>query len=228
MAQIRSAAVAARFPAGAMDPQHVASDEGAAKFSYRWNETAPLPEKDWCALNEWRHTLAVLQVLGEDAHGVAYGNLSQRRAGTRQFIITGTQTAGLVSLDERHFSEVLSFDLERHALECRGPVLPSSEALSHAAVYAGDRRVAACLHVHHEGLWHALFGKVPTTSREGGCGSLKMARDILQLFSDARDHGDDVRVIVMAGHPDGLLFIDETLVAAGLRLLEELQRLQTS
>jgi len=226
MAQIRSAAVAARFPAGAMDPQHVASDEGATKFSCRLRDTAPLPESDWRDLNEWRHTLAVLQVLGEDAHGVAFGNLSQRRPRTHQFIITGTQTAGLALLDERHFAEVLSFDLERHALECRGPVLPSSEALSHAAVYESDRRVAACLHVHHADLWHALLGKVPSTSREGGCGSLKMARDILQLFSDARGHDDAVRVIVMGGHPDGLLFIGETLVGAGQRLLEELQRLQ--
>jgi L-ribulose-5-phosphate 4-epimerase len=214
---------AVRLRNGVMAPQHFASDESGASFSCRWSEAVPLPESDWRDLEAWRQKLAALHVLGIGADGVAFGNLSQRRAGTTRFIITGTQTGGLPLLDERHFSEVLGFDLDRHALTCHGPILPSSEALSHAAVYQGDPRVTACLHVHHTHLWHALFGKVPTTSRDGGCGSLKMARDILQLFSDARDH--EVRVIVMGGHPDGLLFMGESLDKAGLRLIGELSRL---
>jgi hypothetical protein len=209
-----------------MNPQSSASGEGAAKFTPRWGATTPLPESDWRDLSRWREKLAALRVLGVDADGVAFGNLSQRRFGTCRFIITGTQTAGLSSLDERHFVEVASFDLERHALECRGPILPSSEALSHAAVYASDPRVMACLHVHHPLLWRELSGRVPTTSSDGECGSLKMARDILQLFADARGH--EPRIIVMGGHRDGLLFMGETLEDAGRRLSQELLRLQPS
>jgi L-ribulose-5-phosphate 4-epimerase len=206
-----------------MSQRNAVSDEGGAQFSYRWSATTPLPEGDWRDLDAWRQRLAALHVLGADANGIAFGNLSQRRAGTCRFIITGTQTSGLPLLDERHFAEVLSFDLDRHALECRGPVLPSSEALSHAAVYQGDSRVSACLHVHHTHLWHALLGRAPTTSSDGGCGSFKMARDILQLCLDARGPAPDI--IVMAGHPDGLLFLGATLDEAGDRLVQELQRL---
>lgn len=206
-----------------MNPGCSTSDEGVAKFTPRWSGTAPLPESDWRDLSRWREKLVAWHVLGVDTNGVAFGNLSQRRTGTCRFIITGTQTAGLPSLDERHFVEVESFDLERHALECRGPMLPSSEALSHAAVYASDPRVMACFHVHHPRLWRELFDRVPTTSSDGECGSLKITHDILQLFADARGH--EPRIIVMGGHPDGLLFAGETLEDAGRRLSEELRRI---
>jgi L-ribulose-5-phosphate 4-epimerase len=204
-------------------PERVVSDEGGSTFSYRWNGTAPLPESDWRALGEWRQKLASLHVLGVSASGVAFGNLSQRRSGTQRFVTTGTRTAGVPVLDERHFAEVLGFDLDCHALTCRGPVLPSSEALSHAAVYQSDSNLSACLHVHHARLWHALLGRGPTTSSDGGCGSLKMAHDILRLFAEARDRAP--RIIVMAGHADGLLFMGASLDEAGLRLVEELRRL---
>jgi L-ribulose-5-phosphate 4-epimerase len=206
-----------------MNAECMLAAKASATFGRRWRGTAPLPEDDWRDLNLWRQRLVALRLLGVGADGVAFGNLSARCGRSRRFIITGSQTSGLPALDERHFVEVEDFDLERHTLACRGPILPSSEALSHAAVYASAPPFTACLHVHHAGLWRKLFGRAPTTSIDGACGSAELAGEILRLLGERRAHPP--RAIVMGGHPEGLLFMGRTLDEAGQTLTGELLRL---
>lgn len=160
------------------------------------------------ALEPWRWQLWKVGLIGQDGvryGGVGWGNLSARASGA-SFVITGTQTGGLEHTDARHYALVEASDgsTEGGLVESRGPVAPSSEAMSHAAVYAAGPWVRFVFHVHDPVLWRAAERlALPTTPQGVEYGTVAMARAVAERVEPGSGSGP--RLLVMAGHEDGVL-----------------------
>ncbi len=151
-----------------------------------------------------RNRLRELGLVGE-AGGVGYGNVSMRTSGAG-FLITASQTGHLEVIDSTHLVEIVRYDMERGVVWCRGKLPPSSESLTHAAVYEGNPRAGCVAHVHSPLLWMKYYGRVPTTPEEAEYGTPELARAV----KDAVKGMDTLPImIVLGGHRDGLIFAGE-------------------
>jgi L-ribulose-5-phosphate 4-epimerase len=178
--------------------------EGVIRYRMHWEKgPAPLPE----AIAELlivREKLFRLRLIGWDQkENVGYGNISCRQGEGHSFYISGTQTSGIEEGSPELFTLVTSSDPSLNELYCTGPAAASSEAMTHGMLYITDPSVGAVIHVHHAPMWRALKHKVPTTRESAGYGTPAMAAEIATLF---RNGGlASQKILVMAGHEDGLI-----------------------
>ena len=184
-------------------------DEGYIKFRAEWTETAPLEFRTIAELNTCRQTLYEAGLVGAYANGIGYGNVSQRWNAAGQFIISGSKTGLVAETTEKHYSKVLSFDLDCNQLVCEGPVIASSESMSHAVIYQECPNINSVIHVHHLGLWKDLLYKVPTTDETATYGSPEMAYSIIDLLNNS--NLKEQRIFVMAGHEEGIFVFGENM-----------------
>jgi ribulose-5-phosphate 4-epimerase/fuculose-1-phosphate aldolase len=141
--------------------------------------------------------------MGVDSNGVGFGNLSVRDGSTTSFYITGSATGGLPELTPTDCVRVVAFDFARNWLRYEGAAIPSSESLTHAAIYESDPTISAVIHCHDLVLWRTLLDRAPTTSKAIAYGTPEMAYEIMRLFTES-----DVRsrqIFVMAGHEGGIV-----------------------
>jgi hypothetical protein len=152
----------------------------------------------------WRRVLIGLGVVGRDPArygGSGFGNLSAR-VGADAFLVTGSQTGHLRDLDLGGFALVESWVAAEHRLTSRGLVEPSSESLTHAALYEASPAVGAVFHVHSPALWERRGAPgLPTTSAGIDYGTAEMAAEVARLCRLAPGPA----VIAMGGHADGIL-----------------------
>lgn len=187
-------------------------------------------------LARWQGELRRSVVVGRDPErygGYAFGNLSARLdrespPGCRSFLITGSQTmhpgdeGGAASLDR--WAVVERWDVAANRVESRGLALPSSESLSHAALYDLDLRtpIGAVFHAHAPKLWHrAQALGLPVTDPSAQCGTPELAEEIARLGTEgALTRG----LLAMGGHEDGILAFGATPEDAGRILVGALSQ----
>jgi len=163
-------------------------------------------------LNVHRRKLLDLHLIGVDPNGIGVGNLSVRDRATNNFYITGSATGGIHELTVANCAKVVAFDFERNRVRYEGSALPSSESLTHAAIYESDATAGAIIHCHNSELWGALLNEAPTTSKAAEYGTPEMANEIMQLFT--RSDVQSRKIVVMAGHEGGILTFGEDLEEA--------------
>lgn len=193
-------------------------DEGYIKYDIDWT---PGPAPDVAAaraLDAWRRPLFAAGLIGVyEELGIGYGNLSTRCGERGQFLISGTQTGKLATTDERHYALVTGVDIDANSVCCVGPVKASSEAMTHAAIYALDDDIGAVVHVHSRVLWDRFRNELPTTDAAVAYGTPEMAREFSRLYAESGF--DRAGIAVMAGHEDGLISFGATLETAARRML---------
>ena len=178
-------------------------------------------------LNEYRRKLLELGLIGVDANGTGFGNLSIRDGGSSRFYITGSGTARIFDFQPCHCARVVAYDFARNWLRCEGSTVASSESLTHAAVYEFDSAVSAVIHVHDMKLWAALLHNVPTTPEAVPYGTPEMAGAVRRLFHKTTPAVADGRysldvgtqnIFVMAGHKGGIVAFGKELRSAFAQL----------
>ncbi|MEW6515279.1 MAG: class II aldolase/adducin family protein [candidate division FCPU426 bacterium] len=194
--------------------------EGVVKFSCHWNRRPPEPGWPPQELNRWRSRLHALGLVGVYPNRIGYGNVSQRAEYPGQFVISGTQTGAWEQLGPEHYTRVVSVDLAGNAVTCEGPIRASSESLTHAVIYQSIPAVQCVFHVHHAALWTRLLHHLPTTSEAAAYGTPELARELLRLGRELA--GQACGLVVMGGHPEGLLAFAEQPEQAGSLLLKYL------
>ena len=184
-------------------------------------------------LAAWREVLARLGLIGRDRaryDGLGYGNVSARVGpfgdmgrGQRRFLVTGTQTGGRPSLTLDDFCLVERYDLAANAVRSRGPVAPSSESLTHGAIYDVAPAARVVLHGHAPEIWrHARALGLPITRADAAQGTPDLAFEVQRLYRQSTL--SETGILVMGGHEDGVISFGSTAGEAGETLVRHLAR----
>ena len=209
--------------------------EGVIKYRVEHRD-GPLDERRYgelaCELIAWREILALTGLVGQDPQlydGAGYGNISARIGppsagrGRRAFLASGTQTSGkrCVTLDD--FAVVESYDLQANRVASRGHALPSSESMTHAALYDVGPQIRCVFHAHSPVVWRrAKELRLPTTDPGVPYGTPEMAREVQRLY--ASTGLAERKILAMGGHEDGVVVFGGTMEEAGQVLLTWLAR----
>ncbi len=195
--------------------------EGVIKYQLDFKESKAVTD-NLSELNCWRSILYVLGLVGQDSlryEGYGFGNLSQRsQTGDNQFVISGTQTGNHQVLGQHHYVCVEHCDVEKNQVVARGPVKPSSEALTHSMFYQLESKIQCVIHVHSPDLWK--FGQknnYPVTAKSVEFGTREMAEEISRLYQSGNFQNQ--KILIMAGHEDGLVCFGNSVDQAGLALV---------
>lgn len=198
-------------------------DEGYTKYIVQWTDRRPVDLPEVAELDRWRRRLYDAGLIGEYADsGIGYGNISVRIGRGSAFIVSGTRTGHCRHTTREHYALVTQADIEGNSVTCRGAVQASSEALTHAAVYALDVSTGAVAHVHDTLLWERLKGALPTTDARIAYGTPEMAREFARLWRDSELA--DIGIAVMAGHDGGIVSFGRDLQEATERILSLKER----
>ena len=174
-------------------------------------------------LNAYRRKLLDLRLIGVDPNGIGFGNLSVRDGATKNFFITGSATGGIHKLILANCAKVVAYDFERNQVRYEGSAIPSSESLTHAAIYESDARAGAIIHCHDSKLWAALLNQASTSWRAAEYGTPELAYAIMQLFK--RSEVQSRKIVVMAGHEGGIVTFGADLGEAFAVLMRERKKI---
>jgi L-ribulose-5-phosphate 4-epimerase len=163
-------------------------------------------------LNAYRRQLRELRLIGVDSNGVGFGNLSVRDGATKNFYITGSATSGIPDLTLADCAKVLTYDFETNWVKYQGSKVPSSESLTHAAIYESDAKAGAVIHCHDSRSWADILNQAPTTSKTVMYGTPEMAYEIMRLFRMTDLHSR--KILAMAGHQGGIVTFGRDLEEA--------------
>lgn len=210
--------------------------EGVVKFQLAHRDEALEARVHGEAARElfgWREVLRRLGGVGQDQArygGAGYGNLSLRvppwgesGRGRRRFLVTGTQTGGRGDLGLADLCVVERYDLATNRVDSYGGTPPSSESLTHGAIYDAAPSSRAVFHVHAPELWRrARALGLPLTRPEVPYGTPAMAHEVERLFREGAlaAHG----IFAMTGHEDGVIAFGDGAAAAGAILLRHYAR----
>jgi ribulose-5-phosphate 4-epimerase/fuculose-1-phosphate aldolase len=227
-------------PGDAHDVPEAAEGEAEGVIRFRADHRPePLAEPDLAQpveiLASWRRIARALGVLGQAPArygGAGFGNISLRLGaggeapGARRFLISGTQTGERDHVGAESFALVERYAIDRNRVTSRGEVLPSSESMTHAAVYDSDDELAMVIHGHAPELWKAssTLGLLETDAAVP-YGTPAMAVEVTRALEAGRGHAGPAwrrRVIAMRGHEDGILAVGRDPEEAGAALVAAL------
>ena len=191
--------------------------DGQIKYQLDFKEADPIDVSLVAEINAWRNVLYRLGLVGHYKtiyQGAGYGNLSSRIGQTRQFVITSSHTGEISKTDHTHYSLVTDYDTQKNKLSAEGPMKPSSEALTHAAVYQALPDINYVFHVHSAAIWqHAEELGIPITAPDVAYGTVEMAKEITAICqSDGLREGG---TISMGGHENGIISYGISAADAG-------------
>ena len=197
------------------------ASDGVIQFQLHHRD-APLPDAEAIGiLSGLRDALRARGWIGRDPArygGLGYGNVSRRLAGDA-FLVSATQTGHLATLAALHWVTVTVASPATNELWSEGAGKPSSESLTHAAIYQACNAAFVC-HIHHPALWNAVCAgaiALPKTPASATYGTPAMAASLSEIASCETDSF----AAAMSGHEDGLMAAAESPEA----LLELLDRL---
>jgi L-ribulose-5-phosphate 4-epimerase len=210
--------------------------EGVIRFALEHDRRALEPRlygETVAALAAWREVLARLDLVGRDParyEGLGYGNVSARLGpfgdvgrGRRRFVISGTQTGGLPALTLDHVCVVERYDIGRGEVWSSGPVPPSSESLTHAAIYDIAPAARVVLHAHAPEIWRNARALAIPVTREGAAnGTVDMALEVQRLWRESTLSATGI--LAMAGHEDGVIAFGGSADEAGAIMVRQLAR----
>ena len=180
-------------------------EEGYIKFNLNWEEKSfDFRDYDFHEINSCRQKLYEAGLIGAYSDGIGFGNLSVRY-NKNQFIISGSATGNFKNLSKDHFSLVTDFNISKNNIQYIGLTKASSESLSHAAIYNSNTEVNAVIHIHHKWMWNTYLNDLPTTNKKAEFGTPEIALELTKLANLPSG------IIIMSGHPEGIVSYGKTL-----------------
>lgn len=209
--------------------------EGVIKFDFALRQRDLEPRRFGNLVSQlisWRQVMSMTQLIGQNPslyEGAGYGNISARigppnaALGRRAFLITGSQTSGMPAITLRDFSVVDRYDIRLNRVECYGSVSPSSESMTHGAIYDLGPHLRCVLHAHSPVLWQQSKAlRIPTTDPGVTYGTPEMAREVQRLFRESAVV--ERQILAMGGHEDGIVAFGRSPEEAGQILITELAK----
>lgn len=197
------------------------ASDGVIQFQLHHRAAPPPDAAATALLSTLRDALHARGWIGRDPArygGLGYGNVS-RRLEADAFLVSATQTGHLSTLAAVAWVTVTAASPATNELWSEGACKPSSESLTHAAIYQACDAAFVC-HIHHPALWRAICAdalRLPKTPASATYGTPAMAEALGQIT---------VRTALpfaaaMTGHEDGLM----AAANSPAELLELLDRL---
>jgi L-ribulose-5-phosphate 4-epimerase len=198
--------------------------EGVIKYELVF-ERKPLPDiPNLASLIAWRAVLHRLRLIGQDPAryaGLGFGNVSQRVESptsnhSDQFVISGSQTGLPERLSKDRLCLVTDSSIRDNRIVAEGLVKPSSEALTHAAVYGCNPAIRFVMHVHSPEIWRSTrrlsLANIGSAIAYGTTEMADAVRDMV-LSQESEPSG----IFSMLGHEDGIIsYADSAKTAANL------------
>ncbi len=194
--------------------------EGVTQFSCVLEAASPGTSPELQDLQAARHGLFLRDVVGCDLrrYGACYGNLSARVGpwaappGRREFIVSCTQTGADPDPGAASWVRVRRYDHRQNRVWATGPCAPSSESLTHGALYDAALSVRAVVHGHDRQTWLWLLANgAPATPADVGYGTPEMAAAASGVVAKTWRYPN---VFAMSGHEDGVVTYGESVAAA--------------
>lgn len=195
-------------------------DEGIIKYQHILDKKDHGYSDLAAILEIYRTQLKACDLLGvyKDC-GLGYGNISAKitTCKTTQFLITGSQTSGLESLDHSGYVLITQYGLKDQVIHATGMINASSESLTHAAIYESHPDITFVVHIHHSQIWKSYLknkqGLITPPNLEYG--TLDMALACRNLIHHPQG------VIAMAGHIDGVIYFGTDLEVIVNKVLKD-------
>jgi len=193
--------------------------DGVIKYSIEHQRQGTPLFSGYEQLEALRTRLFTLGLIGEK-DGIGYGNLSMRHEGSKSFFITATQTGRKQTLSREYYTYISDYDFNTFKIISQGTHKPSSEALSHAMIYAIDDRITTVIHIHSLALWKFMKAKnnLFTTAEYG---TADMAEEISGLYDNLDPMTNNA--FVMKGHEEGIITFGKSVEEAELALYSIMQ-----
>ena len=197
------------------------ASDGVIQFQLHHRDAPPPDAAATEILSGLRDALHARGWIGRDPArygGLGYGNVS-RRLEADAFLVSATQTGHLSTLAALHWVTVTAASPATNELWSEGASKPSSESLTHAAIYQACVATFVC-HIHHPALWNAVcFGAMalPMTPASATYGTPAMAAALSHISTTT----NLPFAAAMSGHEDGLMAASDSPA----ELLELLDRL---
>lgn len=199
--------------------------EGVIKFVLDYEQTDNPVFCGFDVFNACRSDLKKWDVIGQDDaryEGYGYGNVSFHAdlCGLNTgFVITGTQTGAIAQLKAEDYAHVVDFDLANNRLKACGATKPSSEAMTHAAIYQQLPAVRCVIHGHSPLIWqNTQTLNLAVTQADIPYGTPQMAFAMQELLQAGEL---PYNTISMLGHLDGFITWGESIVDA----IQQVERL---
>jgi len=202
--------------------------EGVVKFRYDLAE-AKLPFELFSELVLWRNKLFSKGLIGAykdgPMKGMGYGNASIRAEmlGKKGFFITGSQTGHIEKLPAEKYCFIESYNIAENYVKAFGAIAPSSESLTHAAIYETNEKIGAVVHGHSKEIFSSAKNLgLCCTSRKATYGSVELANEIKAIIEKLGR--PEKGIIVTLGHKDGVLSWGKDIEEASKILIETLKK----
>ena len=208
--------------------------EGVIKYHLQFHEQALSDEllksysvnkklKTFLAeLNSARSLLKEKGLIGQDPcryGGDGFGNISTR-INDLIFLISGSQTGQLDSLNNKDLALVDHFDIHLNQLAAYGLTKPSSESMTHGVCFQAHASIEAVVHVHSPDIWHAMDAlALPFTDQSIPYGTPKMADAVANLLNN-NYQASQPTIFGMKGHEDGIVVVGKSLELCTSNLLD--------
>jgi len=194
----------------------MSEQEGVIQFTLSHRSCDALQHPELKTLIYWHQRIHALKLIGQSPSrydGFAFGNMSHRIS-KDEFLVSGTQTGGFSQLSAKHYAYIDHCDITNNHVQSHGPIKPSSECMSHAAVYSASPSTMAAIHIHNPDIWqqhHAL--QLSTTAANIEYGTPAMANAVLHCIKQSP------QCIAMLGHEDGIICFADDMNSAGKKIL---------
>lgn len=177
--------------------------EGIVKYNLDFRNADVEIQQQYHILEKSRKLLYTLGLIGAYEDGLGYGNISQRLHQSDKFVITSTQTGHLehLTIDDYALVETIDFDSFK-TIAC-GKSKPSSECITHGAIYALDTRINAVIHIHNLQLWQFMLTNGYLSTNDTPYGTLEMVKDVQAIYERRVPLEDNI--FVMKGHKEGIV-----------------------
>ena len=209
--------------------------EGVIKFELEHRQRELEPRRFaglGSQLAAWRQVLSLTRLVGQHPDlydGAGYGNVSGRLGppnaalGRRAFLITASQTSGRSTIGLQDFAVVERYDFRHNRVVSYGRLPPSSESMTHGAIYDLGPHIRCVLHAHSPVLWQeARRLRIPTTDPAVSYGTPEMAREVQRLFRETAVV--ERQILAMGGHEDGIIAFGRSPEETGQILINELAK----
>ncbi len=153
-----------------------------------------------------RNDLKINNLIGMLPDGTGYGNVSKKW--DNKIIVTGSQTGGNAILNCSDYSIIHDYDILKNTLVYSGLRPPSSETITHIAIYEAKPNTKFVSHLHNNEIWNKLIINGAKTNGLSEYGTVEIALEAKEYVSGITGNAG---IFALSGHKDGVIAYSDGL-----------------